>query len=124
VSYKVETISYKDFDQFIEVPMPSENDTAKFNLSIDGIKDTILLESGEELTGAITNNRQFFNEVVDPALQGYIDKLKDQSKVEAINNLAIFSHQVYQNYFGKGFYRWGGDIFDLDHPAGKRLAVR
>ncbi|MBL1215414.1 MAG: hypothetical protein HND52_18755 [Ignavibacteriae bacterium] len=114
--YDVQTISYKEFEPFIKAPTPTENDKQIFNLDAEGISKTVVTDNGDTLSGFATNNKKFFTLVVDLILKKYVEELKKQSPTEAINNLAIFSHQVYQNYFGKGFYRWGGDIFDLDHP--------
>ena len=114
--YDVKTISYNEFEPFIEAPAPNENDKQIFNLDVEGVSKKVLADNGDTLSGFATNNKKFFISVVDPVLKNYVEELKKQSPAEAINNLAIFSHQVYQNYFGKGFYRWGGDIFDLDHP--------
>jgi hypothetical protein len=114
--YDVQTISYNEFDQFIKAPAPSENDKQIFNLDAEGVSKTVVADNGDTLGGFVTNNKKFFTSVVDPVLKNYVEELKRQSPTEAINNLAIFSHQVYQNYFRKDFYRWGGDIFDLDHP--------
>jgi hypothetical protein len=116
---EIKTISYDEFESFIEAPAPIQNEDSEFNLDKTGINKTVISETGIELSGYVTANTNFFNDVVDPALKDYIDELKKQNPVEAINNLTLFSNQTYQNYFGKGFYRWGGDIFDLDHPQEK-----
>jgi hypothetical protein len=35
---------------------------------------------------------------------------------ELIGDLTLFTHEMYRSWFGPGFYRWGGDMLDLDDP--------
>ena len=78
-------------------------------------------EERNGIEGLVTNNEYFFKTVMLPELQEYVDKLKNAGQEEIISTLAKYTFEVYQEYFGQGFYRWGGDLFDLDDPQPKGL---
>ncbi len=111
-------IPYDSFLRKIRFPAPTRESLEKFNHKILGEEKTVLKE-GKVISGYITNNKTFFKEIMKPVLDKYADELKRMSKHEAINHLIIFGHEIFRTYFGKDFYRWGGDIFDLDDPQPK-----
>jgi len=81
------------------------------------IGDTVWLEiNSKKFLGYRTNNKEFFEQIMKPIILEKIEELKKLSSREIINQLTIFTYLIYQAYFGKSFYRWGGDIFDLDDP--------
>ncbi len=83
----------------------------------DALADSTLMNiDGENYYGFKTKNQEVFEEVMKPAILDCLDELKKLPEAEIINQLTIFVYQIYQEYFGKSFYRWGGDIFDLDDP--------
>jgi hypothetical protein len=112
------TVSYDEIEKLFAASYPSIEQKGEFNLDAEGEEKTIV-KNGKEYSGYVTYNRLFFEAAVDPVIRESLDALKKQHPVEAINNLALLSHEVYQNYFGPDFYRWGGDIFDLDDPQEK-----
>lgn len=103
----------KDLNCIIKYEVSNEN--SDFNS--DAISDSVIMNiNGKEVYGFKSNNFDFFQQVLKPVIIDHIDVLKKLSKSEIINQLTIFVYQIYQDYFGKSFYRWGGDIFDLDDP--------
>jgi hypothetical protein len=68
------------------------------------------------LTGYVTGNRLFLDSVLRPLLRPHVQELARQHPAFIINSLALFVHEMYRTWFGPGFYRWGGDILDLDDP--------
>jgi hypothetical protein len=112
------TISYDEIEKLFAASYPSIDQKSEFNLDVKGDEKTII-KNGKKYSGYMTSNKHFFNVAVDPIVRENLDELRKMHHVEAINQLALLSHEVYQNYFGPGFYRWGGDIFDRDDPQEK-----
>lgn len=112
------TVSYEEIEKLFAASQPSLDEKSEFNLDAVGDEKTIV-KDGVEFSGYVTSNKYFFEEAVDPIVRQNLDELKKMHPVEAVNQLTILSHEVYQNYFGPGFYRWGGDIFDIDDPQDK-----
>ena len=112
------TVSYDDIEKLLVASHPSIDQKSEFNLDTEGEELTIE-KDGREYSGYVTSNKHFFEVVVDPVIRKNLVELKQQHPVEAVNQLALLSHEEYQNYFGPGFYRWGGDIFDRDDPQEK-----
>lgn len=85
--------------------------------SLNTLSDSSLsMRNGKVVTGYRTQNKKFLDEVIKPAVDSYKSQLILINQREIINQLSIFAFQAYQQVFGKGFYRWGGDILDLDDP--------
>jgi len=61
-----------------------------------------------------TNNKAFVEQVLVPTILPNLYILKKKSHSEIINEFAILIFKCYQKYFGESFYRWGGDLFDID----------
>ena len=72
------------------------------------------------LSGYVTDNTAFYDQVLYPAIQPYLDSLKTLQKYQAVNALTLFIYESYMDFFSEnyqhGFYRWGGDITDRDQP--------
>jgi len=77
---------------------------------------SISMRNGRMLAGYKTNNKYFLDEVIKPAVESYKSQILLMNQREIVNQLTIFAFQAYQQVFGKEFYRWGGDILDLDDP--------
>ncbi|MCX8011058.1 MAG: hypothetical protein N3A61_07895 [Ignavibacteria bacterium] len=109
-------ISYESFTPAIKIPETNSELTNEFHREVIGEKRTIVKDSTKIISGWITNNKQFLEKVIRPAIEPYLTELSKKHPVDIINELTIFTHQIFSKYFGKDFYRWGGDILDLDDP--------
>ncbi len=108
-------ITFDKTEREISFPTPTTELKERYNKTITG--DSISIRKGDkEFSGFVTSNKVFLEEVITPVIEKHIDELKIKQPAEIINSLAIFGFELYQTYFGKSFYRWGGDIFDLDDP--------
>lgn len=112
-------LQYGTFPVMITIPAPSADQSAEFNANVGGKFTSITKGNGIRLSGYLSNNKYFVDKIMLPVLQPYMDQLKKQPAGEMINNLILFSHQMFRNYFGYDFYRWGGDLLDLDDPQYK-----
>lgn len=101
-----------------DIPIPPKTTLAvhQFNREIKARQISIPVTADTFLTGCRTSNRAFYTLVMQPALKPYLPALAKQPPTEIINALTIFCYGIYQNYFGPEFYRWGGDLMDLDDP--------
>ncbi|MDP4190775.1 MAG: hypothetical protein Q8858_04415 [Bacteroidota bacterium] len=115
------SMSYNSFARKIEIPTPTKEQKAKFNADIKSEKVDIKKPGGKVISGYKTANKEFLEEVVRPIVLPHLDELKKMPKEEMINTLALFGHELFQIYFGKDFYRWGGDILDLDDPQSEEF---
>ncbi len=120
---------YKNFENKIEINLPTNNQSKEFRLNTEGDFVSIKKDNNKIYSGYITDNRRFLNEVIDPHIKSNINKLKKMNPVELINTLTLFSYELYRLYFGTdtyngGFYRWGGDIFDLDDPQNEGIRYK
>jgi hypothetical protein len=113
------SIDYNKVDKIIKFDTPDSLMLAKFNPNMESNFVTIQKE-GFTVSGYRTENKIFYNEIIKPYLLKYKDKLHKLPIKDAINEIAIFIHQAYRAYLGKDFYRWGGDINDLDDPQGEK----
>ena len=100
--------------EFISVKAADRTDEFNFNAPVK-------IESRNGIEGLVTQNKTFFEKVMLPELNEYRDELAKQDDEIIISTLAKYTFKVYQTYFGQGFYRWGGDLFDLDDPQPKGL---
>ncbi len=112
------SIDYNEVDKLIKLEKPDTNSLAKFNPNVLSNLVTIKKDT-LTITGYRTENKVFYNEVIKPTLLKYKTELQKLNKKEALNEIAIFIHQVYRAYLGNEIYRWGGDINDLDDPQGE-----
>jgi hypothetical protein len=92
---------------------------ARFNASVPGVPDSIVKSDTLTVRGFKTRNREFLADVITPLLRPYLDSLRKKTPIEIINELAIFGHELVRQYLGTDFYRWAGDINDLDDPQEK-----
>ncbi|RJP70226.1 MAG: hypothetical protein C4539_06455 [Ignavibacteriales bacterium] len=105
-------------EKLITIPDPTDIQKSKFNENVES-EETTTVKEGINFTGFKTKNKLFFKEIIDPLISVKLDTLKKLHPVDAVNELALFVFDIYQQYFGKDFYRWAGDIFDLDDPQPK-----
>lgn len=108
----------------LAIPQPMEEQLAQFNRKIKAAKITVTKENRIVLTGYPTENRVFLDKIITPLVLPKRDELAKQHPVEFINTLTLFSFAIYQQYFGKDFYRWAGDILDLDDPQNQGIRHR
>lgn len=105
--------------KLILIPAISEDQLNEFNRNIESEFTSVKEENGLEISGYRTSNKIFLEKVITPLVAPHLEKLSQMNKVDIINYLTLFSFEIYQRYFGKSFYRWGGDILDLDDPQEK-----
>jgi|GEM_PF-557647 hypothetical protein len=110
------SMDYNNFVRKIAIPKPTAEQVKEFNRNIKGEKKSVKKENGITISGYVTNNKRFLEKVITPILKPHLGELASMSKVEMINTLALFNHELFMTYFGKNFYRWGGDMRDLDDP--------
>jgi len=111
-----DVLPYGAFESAIPIPEPSPQQRARFNASAGADFAIRQGPDGSTLKGYVSANREFLAEVVEPLLEPYRPWLAGLTQVELINALALFGHELYHRYFGPDFYRWGGDLLDLDDP--------
>ncbi|MCE1188826.1 MAG: hypothetical protein LWX56_06745 [Ignavibacteria bacterium] len=71
---------------------------------------------GHIVPGYKTRNRDIVSRILLPWIEEHRAELTHLSPAECINRISLKVFSVYQNQLGKQFYRWGGDILDLDDP--------
>ena len=114
------SVEYSYINKLIKINEPTKADLLKFNSLILGEK-VKTNKNNFEIEGSVTENKLFYNEIIKPNIVTYLDTLLKMPKAYAINEITLLVHQLYSLYFGKDFYRWGGDINDLDDPQGKKF---
>lgn len=107
---------YGDFPRGIEVPPRTPELAAIYNGSASAERVSLRKEDGKTVEGYVSDNRSFFETVMAPAIEKRLDDYRTRPVIEAINDFALFGHETYRNWIGREFYRWGGDLFDLDDP--------
>jgi hypothetical protein len=112
-------ISYDSFPRKITFPIPDTSEKNIYNLNIIGIEKPVTKENGKTYNGFLTTNKKFYEEKMKPLLIQHLDELKKMSYTQLINTLALFGHEIFRTYYGKDFYRWGGDILDVEDPQVK-----
>jgi hypothetical protein len=106
---------YQKADYGTFIPYQTANPELKIRFNRDVLANSLYYEKGDTAwAGFKTQNREFLEDVITPAVEPYLKDLSTLSHSEIINELALFTFNIYQAYFGKSFYRWGGDLFDLD----------
>lgn len=111
---------YKNNNYGTIIPYQTADPELKSRFNGDVLADSLYFEKGDTAwTGFKTQNQEFLKDVITPALEPYLGRLSSLPYHEIINELALFTFNIYQEYFGKSFYRWGGDLFDLDDPQTK-----
>jgi len=110
------TRSHDSFENPITTSPPTPELTQAFTLATRARLDSVKKENGMTVRGYVTENRKFYEAVLRPLIDLHLEDLSKQHPVQVVNTLTLFCHEAYQTYFGANFYRWGGDIFDLDDP--------
>lgn len=103
----------------ISIPDITEAQRAEFNPNVESEFTSVIEEDGSEFSGYKTNNKVFLEKVIAPLIKPHLSQISQMKQTEIINYFTLFSFEIYQRYFGKSFYRWGGDILDLDDPQEK-----
>ncbi|MFA6619015.1 MAG: hypothetical protein WCT23_08115 [Candidatus Neomarinimicrobiota bacterium] len=111
-------ISFDSFTRAIPIPEVTSELVAVYNDTASGdfIAEYTQEDMADTLDGYVTDNQAFFDNVLSPAIEPYLDSLKNLQKYEAINALTLFIYESYVDFFGNSFYRWGGDLTDRDQP--------
>ena len=102
--------------KLIMIPEITDTQREEFNRNVESEFISIMDESSKKISGYRTKNRLFLETVMTPLIDPHLGRISQMSKVEIINYFTLFSFEIYQRYIGKDFYRWGGDILDLDDP--------
>ncbi|MGE5315653.1 MAG: hypothetical protein ACM3Q4_13250 [Acidobacteriota bacterium] len=116
------TAPYREYGSFarpIPIPAPGQAQLARFSAGVPGVRDSVIKSDSSVVRGFTTRNREFLSDVITPILAPIADSLRSQAPSDIINALAIFGHELFRMHLGKEFYRWGGDINDLDDPQEK-----
>ncbi len=111
------TLHYKPVKEFT-IPAGSMDTSliTEFNLKRIGDFVSVTQVSKKRVEGYKTSNFDFMKRVLEPGIIPFLDTLKKLPTDAVINTLTIYIFQKYQQYFGPSFYRWGGDLLDLDDP--------
>lgn len=115
------SVDYNSFQRKIKIPKPTAALKKEFNALSKAKLITVKKDNGKVIKGYSTSNREFLKKVIAPAVKPYLSELSKMKQTEMINTLALFEHELYTIYFGKDFYRWGGDILDLDDPQDESI---
>ncbi|NUN08272.1 MAG: hypothetical protein HUU54_03770 [Ignavibacteriaceae bacterium] len=110
---------YKSSTRLAPIPKPDKHTAAEFNAKSKAPRTTLQKNDTLNFSGFVTKNKHFLEKIIVPALTPYIDSLKAMQPADAISEITLYTHELYRTYFGRSFYRWGGDIFDLDDPQDK-----
>lgn len=105
----------------IAIPEPTEEQLEEFNIYKKSEFITVENDDGKMISGYRTTNKSFLERVITPLITPHLTELSNQKPVEIINTLTLFSYEIYQKYYGQNFYRWGGDILDLDDPQNRSI---
>ena len=111
--------NYYPLQKLISIPEITDSERSEFNRDVKSEFTSISDENNNKISGYKTTNEIFLEKVITPLIKPHLTELTKMNKTEKINYLTLFSFELYQRYFGKDFYRWGGDIFDLDDPQEK-----
>jgi len=102
--------------KIIKIPEPTGEQKLEINSEIKSEFVTSEKSGNIKISGYETKNQLFLEKVIEPLVATHLDELVKKSPTEIINTLTLFGYEIYQTYLGKDFYRWGGDILDLDDP--------
>ncbi len=111
-------IGFNDFYRAIPIPEVTTERAVVYNANAEGdyIAEYTQPDMQDTLDGYITDNSDFYTQILLPVLDIYVDSLKNLQKYQALNVLTLFIHESFQDFFGLSYYRWGGDITDRDQP--------
>ncbi|MCX7765769.1 MAG: hypothetical protein N2246_03570 [Candidatus Sumerlaeia bacterium] len=122
-SYKPER-EYNSILHPITIPNKTAEQRKRFNRYAVGEKVTLQKENGKVVSGYVTSNKEFLEKIMKPLIEPHLEELASRHPVEMINTLTIFAHTMYQIYFGRDSFRWGGDILDLDDPQERGIRYK
>jgi hypothetical protein len=116
IIYSILFLAGSVFGQSFVIPLPevSGESAVKFTKSAEASAVPVVNKKGKTTNGYRTSNQEFVNEMLIPQILRHRQQLENLPPKEIVNALTIFIFQMYQRYIGKSFYRWGGDILDLD----------
>jgi hypothetical protein len=111
-------MDFDDFERAIPVPAvtPALQSVFYDGATGDSISVYTQPDMADTLSGYVTDNAAFYGQVLYPAIEPYLDSLLLLEKYQAVNALTLLIYESYMDFFGKSFYRWGGDITDRDQP--------
>jgi len=112
---------YDDFPRKIEIPAPTPQLASRYNGSVLAEWTSLRKDNGKTIEGYVSDNRSFFETVMAPAIESRLDYYRTRPVIEAINDFALLGHETYRTWIGREFYRWGGDLFDLDDPQAEGI---
>lgn len=94
------------------------SDTVKYRFTKDASAERMLIDAAKniQLAGYKTANHEIFSALIEPYIQQHRTRLQKLSYPEIINECTLLSYKIYYTFIGKSFYRWGGDIADIDDP--------
>lgn len=118
---KLEQSGLYPLQTVIPIHEPADEQIREFNL--DRKSELITVEDDDKkiISGYRTTNKLFLEKVITPLITPHLAELSKKQPVEIINTLTLFGFEIYQKYFGRNFYRWGGDILDLDDPQDRSV---
>ncbi|MDZ7796239.1 MAG: hypothetical protein U5N56_03970 [Candidatus Marinimicrobia bacterium] len=111
-------MGFDDFPRVVPIPEVTAARAGIYNADAEGdyIAEYTQADMADTLSGYVTDNSAFFEAVLLPSLEPYLDSLNVLEKYQAVNVLTLFIHESFQDFFGLSYYRWGGDITDRDQP--------
>lgn len=113
---KTFSMKYEFIKNRIEIPYPQKSEMRKFSANEKSQRTTIKKDTDIILSGYTTNNKEFLEKIITPAIFPHKNSLAKMHPVEMINTLSVFCFFIYKQYLGLEIFRWGGDILDLDDP--------
>jgi len=110
----------------LQIPVPESvlRDSIHFNAGLQAPYVSITRKDRSRLSGWTSTNRKFLEQIFSPVIRPHLESLKKRPLTEVINELALTGFSLYRYYFGTDFYRWAGDIFDLDDPQEEGIRYR
>ncbi len=105
----------------IPIHEPADEQMREFKLDRKSELITVEDDDKKTISGYRTTNKLFLEKVITPLITPHLAELSKKQPVEIINTLTLFGFEIYQKYFGRNFYRWGGDILDLDDPQDRSV---
>jgi hypothetical protein len=121
VHRETRALDYGDFPRKIEIPAQTPQLASRYNGSVLAEWTSLRKDNGKTIEGYVSDNRSFFETVMAPAIEKRLDDYRSRPVIEAINDFALLGHEIYRTWIGREFYRWGGDLFDLDDPQAEGI---
>ena len=95
-------MAFNDFARAIPIPEVTTALEIVFNDTVTGdyIAEYTQPDMTDTLDGFVTDNSGFYTQVLEPALEDYVDSLKTLQKYQAVNALTLFIYESYQEFIG------------------------